>query len=1444
MAEEGEAVHERGGGQPNVAQTPANADGRVVVGAGAPEQDADGSSLFDEELAELDQDINEFADLEDKSLYWDAVSRREMVRFLKFASETDSDVFLLSNSTSSITDKFSAALESDQPVAVNAAQYADLKGAIDQLKNTIENNIADKLLDLPLGIGSLGKYVLRRLVGQGAKRAARARLRRMAQERILRRRRRRRERRDCRLAGNPAFMPTGIPVHYDPDFFVPGLLRLAVTSTYYGNVETSGPLGRGRLSDIDATIIRNDKGGFTFLDEDGFGIDFAAPTPIPEGWEEGDTTRNTQLMQGHRRALIFREDALTTCFEKGPDAIWRISKIEDRSGNTLFFDRDAEGSLLTVTTPEGLKLRFTYSAGLRQTVELEGVDGSRKTVMRYGYDSDGRMVFADCPYGERHEFAYDDEDRLSQVVRNGRYHAKFEHDSTGRRQRTQSNQGAPALFEYDEENRITTYLPGSDRRRAVQFHYNDNKNIVREVNALGHEKVFVEDEEGLIVAEINGEGSETRYDYDAAGHIKRVTDASGRSTYYSWTPEGDLEMVIDNAGKAWHFQYDDFGRLVLVKSPLGHITEIHNNEAGQPVGIIRHDGLIEQNRYDSHHWLIETLDFRSARTRLERDGFGRILRVTETDGTVTQYQYEDQPGQNFFVPSATTRADGVVTRSRTSRQGRVVETIDGEGRQSVYEYDGLGNLIAAADPKGGRIEFHYNDEFELERVVNAIGKQWVFVRDGAGRIVEETDFDGRTTRYVLDKADHVAEAHQPDGRIIAYQRDPAGRILSRSAFLPGQPEPFQRETFDYDDVGRLRLAANAQVTLQLEYDDLGRLTAETTNGIRIENTYDCCGNRTERRIGDQITTYEYDALGALTGLSVAGSRRLSIVRNRIGRPTRHVGTGGFLLEFEHDEVGQLVRHTAFSDARPGPASALPDIWSRRFGWDRAAGPTVVGDPLWGASRYETDENGQVVLASHGQPDGGMPLLSKLPEDVISGFGGENHEVERFEYAPTLDIVASETALPHHPLGRPLSSWSLSDGGRVLQAQGAHGERIYYEYDAAGRAIARHVERNGFRRQTFQFTWDGFDQLIEVKCPDGSIWTYGYDPLGRRIEKRQIRTRDRAPEGASVLAGCRFLWDGNVLAASYPLSEDKPAQSAVWWHFEPDSFVPILRIDTNRSGEERVLHVITDHLGAPRELADATGEIVWSSSYRLWGGLRGLWTRTANDNRQPGSGRPSSSAAGAPIIRAVFGNTALSEEEEVGATTHSALEEADLCPIRFLGQWEDAETGLYYNRFRTYDPQCGQYLSPDPLGLSGGLRSHGYVEIPTWWADPLGLYGVYVFQVKRRSQCYVGKGEPGRMEASMKYRSGASTKADGRKNCPRKLYTNTDADAAAAGMDPKKYGALVENRLLADSGFDAVQDPMWLNEKFDGQAAFRDATAAQQAAATATAARIKRAFGSC
>jgi RHS repeat-associated protein len=61
-----------------------------------------------------------------------------------------------------------------------------------------------------------------------------------------------------------------------------------------------------------------------------------------------------------------------------------------------------------------------------------------------------------------------------------------------------------------------------------------------------------------------------------------------------------------------------------------------------------------------------------------------------------------------------------------------------------------------------------------------------------------------------------------------------------------------------------------------------------------------------------------------------------------------------------------------------------------------------------------------------------------------------------------------------------------------------------------------------------------------------------------------------------------------------------------------------------------------------------------------------------------------------------------------------------CPFRYQGQYEDAETGLYYNRFRYYDPTIGSYLSQDPIGLAGGDKLYGYVHNPNEYIDVLGL----------------------------------------------------------------------------------------------------------------------------
>ncbi len=58
--------------------------------------------------------------------------------------------------------------------------------------------------------------------------------------------------------------------------------------------------------------------------------------------------------------------------------------------------------------------------------------------------------------------------------------------------------------------------------------------------------------------------------------------------------------------------------------------------------------------------------------------------------------------------------------------------------------------------------------------------------------------------------------------------------------------------------------------------------------------------------------------------------------------------------------------------------------------------------------------------------------------------------------------------------------------------------------------------------------------------------------------------------------------------------------------------------------------------------------------------------------------------------------------------------------RFPGQYFDRETNLHYNYFRYYEPETGRYVSPDPIGLAGGINIYGYVEQnPLSFVDPRG-----------------------------------------------------------------------------------------------------------------------------
>lgn len=1262
-----------------------------------------------------------------------------------------------------------------------APEYvASQSGWLDLLQVGPEDMIpAGKLDDALKGVGRLLQKLLRR----GGKKALRAfqksarRMRSQRSDRTKRRRERRKRRRECYKKGGgrtpkPVMLPYGTKFHEDARFEIPGLLPLVIGSSWYGGVDRRGVYGNRRLSDIDAVILRLPDRRLQYLDDaNGDPVHFNPPTPNPDNWEECDSVRNLKLLAGENRTFILKDGSEFRHFRKFPDGVWRMSKVQDRNGNAILHDRHEDGRLLGLTTPEGLAVHFRYNAqGLRVSATLASPNGEQKLVMRWDYDASGNMTLSECPYGDTFSYTYDERNNLASVCVNGAHTSHYVYDEQDRVIAYKTDKyGDGDRFIYDDEKRIVTYLPLGKEEMQERVWYRDTpeKNIFLEANALGHLKTTLENETGRVAAKIDAEDNRTDYTYDADGNIKSITDPEGRTTFFFYDDDGNLEILIEPEAASWDYHYDEKGNLTAVENANRFRTDITNNEQGQPVGIMRHDGLIRQNSYDEHHHLSGMMDFNGAKTFFERDVFGRIVQITDALGAITRFEYSDQPGWNFWKPSTIVRPDGD-TISYTAKDRCTLVADEGEGRKATYRYDAFGNLLQVTDASGRNLFFHYDAQERLEKVTNQNGLDWAFEWDDAGRITREVDFDGQTYTYAYDKADRLIETCRGDGRRTAYTYDKSGLLTEEAVWETAAAEP-DKVTFDYNGRGLLEKIENNHSVIEFEYDANGQVIAESTNGHRIESDYDCCGLRAERRIFGldrvsppaapegmeglaeglqalsemrgtgptthlgillQQTNYAYDPLGGLRELKLGGATGphapLQFVRDQLGRETARSSAAGFSLMQGYDVLGQLSTQRAGRGFGAIAETVNPERGGylsveRNYGWNRFFEPTRIDDSRWGSSFYSYDKRGQVSEARLG--DGFSERFSYDPAhniEAVNEYGATQESGDRTggpASGTTIKVQdhRSKGAGSSAPLNRILH-WKSSKGGRVEEARGARGEYILLTYDGFGRVIKRRVERNGFRPKEWHFEWDGRDRLGATRTPDGSKWSYTYDPLGRRLSKTQL-VRGVNDDGVAgdweEVKTISFLWDGDV-----PVWEEEQTPSGtrrVEWYFEPDTFVPIARLEGNQ-----LCYVVTDHLGSPRELLSEDGQAVWSADYTTWGLIRRLWQADNQNELGPQGPFQGYDAAGNPVyttrvmgngLPPVTGNLALKAAENP---------DPEFCPIRFQGQWADIETGLHYNRFRYYDPEAAQYLTPDPIGISGGFREQGYVLNPTIWIDVLGL----------------------------------------------------------------------------------------------------------------------------
>ncbi|GGY45224.1 PAAR-like domain-containing protein [Pseudoduganella albidiflava] len=838
------------------------------------------------------------------------------------------------------------------------------------------------------------------------------------------------------------------------------------------------------------------------------------------------------------------------------------------------------------------------------------------------------------------------------------------------------------------------------------------------------------DRDGMLLADIDADGAETRYGYDAAGNLTTVTDAQGHVTRISYGPDNLPVAVIDALGHATHSRYDAAGRLVERTDALGRRTGYAYDDKGRLDTVTDAKGGNKRLAYDSAGRLASYTDCSGFTSRYHYDEASRLAEQVDAMGNTTRYRY-DTMGRVVEV----VHPDGTTEGFDYDADSNLLAHIDGKGQRMRYRYDGHGLLVERIDAKEQTLGYRYDKALRVTELVNGNDESYFFTYDAEGRLTSETGFDGKVTKYIYSNAGHLM-ASECAGVRTDFARDALGRLLAKS---------------------------NADGAVRYAYDALGRLIATSTREAEHRFMYDPVGQLIDERAayspgpallpGQEVEpiaaftmTHAYDELGNRIQTILPNGRRIDTLRYGSGHWHGTLWQGRTLVDLERDHLHrETVRELGSGRERLterrsyDPQSRLSgfslDLGSKRlrerlYEYDATGNLVHIDDKVRGSIRYTYDPLGQLLSAV--QPgltetfafDPAGNLLDPGPA-AASASAPASAPIDTRQVLRELDEQPS-------PGTRPPARLAKVTHNLLLQYMG-----YAYEYDVQGNTVVKRprLAATANEEGVLTFSYDADNRLTTAvrSFPNSRVVArYSYDAFGRRIakrvdEQRWVEGEEPPPVGQAHTGKLTlFVWDGDVMV------QEVLADKTVTYIYEPDSFVPLARVESVGGGEtyhpsdiniqrigdgqfldgqaiqdthvriwrlhtqlehenchrknwqkilvdaknhapsDHILHYQCDYMGTAQELIGENGTAAWTARYRTWGRLSQKFVQHVDQ------------------------------------------------PLRFQGQYEDSETRLFYNRHRYYDPDSARYVTQDPIGLLGGENSYIYAPNPTLWADPLGL----------------------------------------------------------------------------------------------------------------------------
>ena len=445
-----------------------------------------------------------------------------------------------------------------------------------------------------------------------------------------------------------------------------------------------------------------------------------------------------------------------------------------------------------------------------------------------------------------------------------------------------------------------------------------------------------------------------------------------------------------------------------------------------------------------------------------------------------------------------------------------------------------------------------------------------------------------------------------------------------------------------------------------QYDMLYLPVTET-----VRYHYDFNGNRTATVLPDgRQINYLYYGSGHLHQISLDDEVITDIERDKLHREIFRT-QGKLASRYELDPLGRLKRQIAtlndLTETGKGKTKVAAGYGQtavkRSYGYDRTGNLTHSTDQRTGTTQFEYDKLGRITKAGNElfAFDPAHNILD-IPTEKVKPYPTPSPVGEGKTTAPISDDPKTQGHLKSPANPNPVS------GNRLKEYNG-----IEYTYDALGNLIYRQLP-NG-ENQYYQYDLENQLVRAEIKKPAGNteIWTYAYDPFGRRLSKER---QDKLAWTSTEPKRTHFVWDGTRLLQEYTYKG-----SYTYIYTDQDSYEPLAQVfDNAKDGKQYLSYFHNDQIGIPREMTDINGNLLWYGEYAAWGRLK--------------------------------------KDERVYKDAHQ--------PFRLQNQYFDEETGLHYNLMRYYEPEAGRFVNQDPIGLLGGENLYQFAPNVQEWLDPFGL----------------------------------------------------------------------------------------------------------------------------